>query len=55
MTQDSERTEKYPSKIDMRELRGCLPKPKRPVSLEEMHAAIASMGGNLPLQRKQNR
>ncbi|GEM_PF-4236856 len=55
MTQDTEMTAKYPSKIDVRELRGCLPKPKHPVSLEEMEDAIANMGGNLPPQRKQNR
>jgi len=31
-----------PAKISVRVLRGCLPKPARPVSLEEMDEAIAS-------------
>jgi hypothetical protein len=29
---------------DIRELKGILPRPKRPVSIETMNAAIAQMG-----------
>lgn len=31
-----------PARVPVERLRGCLPKPERPVSLEEMEEAIAS-------------
>jgi len=36
-----------PAKIDVSELKGILPKPKKPVSIEEMNAAIRKRGGKL--------
>jgi antitoxin PrlF len=34
----------FPAKSDVRELKGILPKPKQPVSIEDMNAAILQGG-----------
>lgn len=36
-----------PATVDIRELKGCLPKPKKPVSVEKMNQAIAKRGAQL--------
>lgn len=36
-----------PLTIDVTELKGCLPKPQKKVTLEEMQKAIAKRGANL--------
>lgn len=36
-----------PLTVDVRELKGCLPKPKKSASIEEMNQAIAKRGAGL--------
>ena len=36
-----------PLTVDVRELKGCLPKPKKAVTIEEMNGAIAKRGASL--------
>lgn len=37
-----------PATRDIRSLKGLVPKPKKPVTIEAMNRSIAKMGGRLP-------
>lgn len=37
-----------PATRDIRSLKGLVPKPKKPVSIEDMNRSIARQGGRLP-------